>query len=294
MRASAIALSIGLAVVGIGKPAHAQSRPQIETTLIDGTDNVYIFRNGDAQSMFIVTRNGVIATDPIAYGKPTGGQDYVDEIRKVTDKPIKYLIYSHHHLDRVAGGQAFKDAGATVIAHKRAKNRLGLIVDPNTVLPDQTVSDRGKKLRLGGVTLELKYLGRNHSDSMLVMRLPKQKLLFVADLIPIGRVPGRRMIDSYPFEYEDSIRSVMALDWDRMIPGQPGPGGRLGTKQDVKNFLLLLQAASAEMKPLAQAGKCWDQAEKEFTLENYKNWPGYKAGRPFIAQRYCLLWGRGS
>ena len=56
--------------------------------------------------MFIVTKDGVIATDPIGYGRPTGGQDYVAEIKKVTDKPIKFLIYSHHHYDHIAGGKA--------------------------------------------------------------------------------------------------------------------------------------------------------------------------------------------
>src|SRR5262249_47522051 len=89
--------------------------PQIETTKVDGTDNVYIFRNGNHQSMFIVTKDGVIATDPIAYGRPTGGQDYIAEIKKVTDKPIKFLIYSHHHYDHIAGGKPFKDAGATIV-----------------------------------------------------------------------------------------------------------------------------------------------------------------------------------
>ena len=102
----------------------AAQRPQIATTKVDGTDGVYIFRNGNHQAMFIVTKDGVIATDPVAYGRPTGGQQYVDEIKKVTDKPIKYLIYSHHHFDHIAGGKAFKDAGARVIAHKRATERL--------------------------------------------------------------------------------------------------------------------------------------------------------------------------
>ena len=74
--------------------------------------------------MFIVTKDGVIATDPVAYGRPTGGQHYVDAIKKITDKPIKYLIYSHVHFDHIAGGKAFKDAGARVIAHKNATARL--------------------------------------------------------------------------------------------------------------------------------------------------------------------------
>ena len=95
--------SIGAALLAtmLSMPAQAQQRPQIETTKVDGTDNVYIFRNGNHQSMFVVTKDGVIATDPIAYGRPNGGQQYVDEIKKVTDKPIKYLIYSHHHYDHI-------------------------------------------------------------------------------------------------------------------------------------------------------------------------------------------------
>ena len=274
--------------------APAPARPPIATTKVDGTDNVYIFRNVNHQSMFIVTSEGVIATDPIAYGRPTGGQTYVDEIRKVTDKPIKYVIYSHHHFDHIAGGKAFKDAGATFIAHWRAKERLAALQDPNTVLPDETVGDNGRTITLGGTTLELSYLGPNHSDTNLVMRLPKEKIIFVVDTIPVGTVPGRGMIDFYPIESEAFIRKVIAMDWERLIPGHPGVGDRLGTKQDAQDQLTLLQDASAEMKKLAQDGKCWDTAEKEFKLAKYEGWPGYASGLPFIARRYCGLWGRGT
>jgi glyoxylase-like metal-dependent hydrolase (beta-lactamase superfamily II) len=74
--------------------------------------------------MFIVTLAGVIATDPISYGRPQAAITIVEEVRKMTDAPIKYLIYSHHHYDHIAGGKPFKDAGATVIAHRRAHERL--------------------------------------------------------------------------------------------------------------------------------------------------------------------------
>lgn len=276
--------------------AHAQQaeRPPYATTKVEGTDNVYIFRNGNHQAMFVVTSAGVIATDPVAYGKPQGGQLYLDEIRKVTDQPVKYVVYSHHHYDHIAGGAAFKAAGATFIAHRRAKERLAVLKDPHTVLPDQVVGDKGRTLKLGGTTLELSYLGLNHSDSTLVMRLPKEKLLFVVDTLPVGQVPGRGMIDFYPLESEAFIRKVLALDWERLIPGHPGPGDRLGTRQDVQNQLEFLQDASAEMKQLAQAGKCWDTAEKEFKLPKYENWPGYANNLPFVARRYCGLWGRGT
>jgi glyoxylase-like metal-dependent hydrolase (beta-lactamase superfamily II) len=274
--------------------AQAPARPQIETRKVDGTDNVYIFRNGNHQSIFIVTKEGVIATDPVAYGRPQGGEQYVAEIKKVSQAPIKYLIYSHHHYDHIAGGKAFKDAGATIIAHRKAKQRLEKLADPATPLPDETVDDKGRTIKLGGTTLELRYVGLNHSDSTLVMRLPKEKLLFVVDLLPVGTVPGRGMIDFYPLEAEQSIKRILSMDWERLIPGHPGPGDRLGTKKDVQDQLAFLQNASETVKTAARQGKCWDAAEKEVQLEKYKDWPGYANNLQFVVRRYCGLWGRGT
>jgi len=168
------------------------------------------------------------------------------------------------------------------------------VKDPFTPLPDEVV-EKSRTLKLGGTTLELTYLGLNHSDSTIVMRLPKEKILFAVDFLPVGAVPGRGMIDFYPLEAEASIKRVLAMDWERLIPGHPGqPGGRLGTKQDVQDQLAFLQDASAEMKKLAREGKCWDQAEKEFKLPKYESWPGYQNNLPFVARRHCGIWGRGT
>lgn len=285
-----------LAAVALGVVAHAQqpAPPPFATTKVDGTDGVYIFRNGGHQAMFVVTSAGVIATDPIGYGRPTGGQTYLDEIKKVTSQPVKYVIYSHHHFDHIAGGKAFKDAGATFIAHKRAQERLAAVKDPHTVMPDEVVGDGGRTVTLGNTTLELIYLGLNHSDSTLLMRLPKDKIVFAVDFISVGSVPGRGMIDSYPLEWEKSLEKVIAMDWDRLIPGHPGPGGRLGTKKDVQDLLTFLQDASAAVKAEAQAGKCWDGVEKGLKLPKYESWPGYETNLPFVLRRYCGLWGRGT
>jgi len=286
----------GLAAACLGAAAYAQQAapPPFATTKVDGTDNVYVFRYGNAQSMFVVTSAGVIATDPIGYGRPQAVVTYVDEIKKVSSQPIKYVIYSHHHFDHIAGGKPFKDAGATFVAHKRARERLVALKDPHTVLLDETV-DGARKITLGDTTLELTYIGLNHSDSSLIMRLPKQKVLFAVDFIPVGSVPGRGMIDSYPIEWEDSLKKVQAMDWDKLIPGHPGaPGGRLGTKQDVQNLLTFLQDASAAVKAEAQAGKCWDPVEKELKLPKYESWAGYETALPFVLRRYCGLWGRGT
>src|SRR5258705_7958035 len=156
------------ALVLAAAPAFAQAqapqRPQFSTTKVEGTDNVYVFRYGNHQSMFVVTSAGVIATDPIGYGRPQAVTTYIDEIKKVTDKPIKYLVYSHHHYDHIAGGQPFKDAGAKIVAHKRAKERLAALKGPSTPLPDEVFAKQ-RNLTLAGTTLELTYLGLNNSDT---------------------------------------------------------------------------------------------------------------------------------
>jgi glyoxylase-like metal-dependent hydrolase (beta-lactamase superfamily II) len=288
-------LSAIVALALLAPAGFAQDKPPTHQTIkVEGTDNVYIFRSGNRQSMFVVTSAGVIATDPGGYGQPARVPAYLEEIRKVTDKPIKYLIYSHHHFDHIAGGQPFKDAGAKIIAHKRAKERLAALKDPSTPLPDE-VMDKKKVIKLGATTLELTYHGLNHSDSTIAMRLPKEKVIFVVDLLPVGSIPGRGMIDFHPLEAEKAIQSILKLDWDKLIPGHPGaPDGRLGTKADAEAQLTFLQDASEAVKVAAREGKCWDGVEKELKLPKYESWPGYKNNLQFVLRRYCGLWGRGT
>jgi glyoxylase-like metal-dependent hydrolase (beta-lactamase superfamily II) len=274
-------------------PAPATSQPLFATTKVDGTDNVYVFRYQNHQSMFVVTPAGVIATDPISYGRPQAAVAYVAEIKKVTDKPIKYLIYSHHHYDHIAGGKPFKDAGATIIAHKRAKERLAARNGPDVVLPDEVVTGK-RSIKLGGTTLELIDTGRNHSDSSLVMLLPKEKIIFAVDFNALGAVPSRLAVnDSYPVEWEASLKRTLALNWDRQIPGHPGPGGRLGTRQDMEQQLAFMTELSAEVKKASDAGKCFDPATKEVRLPQYSTLLGYEQNIEWSTHRWCGYWGRG-
>ena len=84
--------------------------------------------------MFIVTPAGVIATDPISLRRPA--KPYIDAIQAVTKAPIKYVIYSHSHFDHTAGGQPFKDLGATFVAHRSAKERIQALKPADVVVPD--------------------------------------------------------------------------------------------------------------------------------------------------------------
>jgi glyoxylase-like metal-dependent hydrolase (beta-lactamase superfamily II) len=283
------AMLAAAALLAIAVPAFAQ-QPQFETRKV--ADNVYIFRYVGHQSMFVVTPEGVIATDPIAYLRPQAATTYIDEIRKVTQAPIKYVIYSHHHYDHIAGGKPFKDQGATFVAHVNAKAHLEQLKNPDVVIPDEVVEDK-RVIELGGTKLELHYVGRNHSDNSLVMLLPKEKILFVVDFIPIETVQFRDLPDGFLPDFFDSFDRVLALDWETMIPGHPYAGGRLGTRDDVRAAKQYMVDLSDAVKPAAAGGKCFDTAMKEVKLPKYEKWGNYEQYLPGNIERFCEYWGRG-
>ena len=244
--------------------------------------------------MFVVTSAGVIATDPIGYGRPQAVTTYVDEIKKVTNQPIKYLIYSHHHFDHIAGGKPFKDAGATVVAHTRGQERLGR-AQGSAHGPARRDGDVSRTITLGDTTLELTYLGLNHSDSTIVMRLPKEKVMFAVDFVSVGILPGTRH-DRFLPDRVGGVAEEGARDGLGQADSRPPRcSGRTARHQAGRPGLLtFLQDASAEVKAEAQAGKCWDAVEKELKLPKYETWPGYGQDLPIVLRRYCGLWGRGT
>jgi glyoxylase-like metal-dependent hydrolase (beta-lactamase superfamily II) len=272
-------------------PAAPAQPPLYATTKV--TDNVYIFRYGGHQSMFVVTPAGVIATDPIGERRPAA-KAYIEEIQKITKAPIKYVIYSHSHYDHIAGGKPFKDLGAVFVAHRNAQKRIAALKPADVVVPDQAVDGNKKVITLGGTTLELNYVGLNHSDNMLVMRLPKEKIIFTVDWIPVKGIQFRGMADTYVPDIEESLKKVIAMDWETLIPGHPGPGGvQTGTKEDAKNELAYLQDLSAAVKKAVDEGKSYADAQKDITLPKYESWPNYKPFLQMNIERYYDFWNRG-
>jgi glyoxylase-like metal-dependent hydrolase (beta-lactamase superfamily II) len=283
-------LPLILVLLFVSFSASAQQPPLFETRKL--SDTAYVFRYGGHQSLFVVTPAGVIATDPIAFLRPVAATTYIEEIRKITQAPIRYLIYSHHHYDHIAGGKPFKDAGARVIAHRNAKAQLEALRYADVVIPDEGVGNF-HAIDLGGVRVELHYVGRNHSDNSLVVLLPQDKLAFTVDFIPVGAVGFRDFPDSFIPEWLNSLDRVLALDWERMIGGHPFPGGRFGTKDDVRDQKQYITDLSEAVRVAAGQGKCWDAAMKEIKLPKYEKWANYDLYLPMNIEKFCNYWGRG-
>jgi glyoxylase-like metal-dependent hydrolase (beta-lactamase superfamily II) len=214
-------------------------------------DDTYAFVNSGYISLFIVTDEGVIATDPGSQQGPERAAAYQAAIASVTDQPVRYLIYSHDHADHATGGDIFD--GATFISHSLAVDKLAALNDPRVPVPEIAFNDQ-LQIELGGKRIELYYTGRNHSDNSIVLLYPERRLLFAVDFISVKRVPFQDLPDAYPEEWIESLRWIEEnLDFDTLVPGHPPLPG---TKADVtaqREYLedLIAAVRSAQEQGLA-------------------------------------------
>jgi len=140
--------------------------------------DVYTFRFSFYRNIFVVTDDGVIATDPL---NPTAGPLYRQAIRQVTDQPVKFVAYTHSHWDHAGGGHVLKDEGATFVAQSRCAENLLENPSPEVVSPDITFDDY-YKIELGGKSLEMFYYGPSHDNCLVAMLVNPDNLLFLSDI----------------------------------------------------------------------------------------------------------------
>lgn len=213
-------------------------------------DDAYAFVNGGYVSFFVVTDEGVIATDPGSQSGPERAEAYKAAIASVTDQPVRFLVYSHDHADHATGGAVFADT-ATFVSHRGAVEKIAALADPRTPAP-QVAFDTALSIRLGGKTVDLYYTGRNHSDNSIVLHYPEGRVLFAVDFISVDRLPYQNLPDAYPDEWIWSLRWIEEnLDFDTLVPGHPPLPG---TKADVTANREYLEDLIAAVRAAQDAG----------------------------------------
>lgn len=256
-----------IATVLFSLPALAQSTPKRAITKIAG--DLYRFQNNFHFSVFLVTPDGVIVTDPINAEAATWLKA---QIKKRFDKPIRYLILSHDHSDHSSGGEVFADT-ATVIAHENAKAAIMGESRP-TAVPDLTFSDR-MTVSLGGKQVELIYVGRGHSDNLIVMNFPAERTLFAVDIVSVNRLPYKNLSDSYHPGWTQSLKQIEAIDFDILAPGH----GPMGVKADVTAHRGYVSTLYNGVLNGLRTGETLESLKSNLTLDEYKGWSRYKEWR---------------
>lgn len=255
-------------------------------------DGLYVFRWWVYRNIFLVTDEGVIVTDPM---NPKAAKLLQKEIRKITDKPVKYVVYSHNHHDHISGGNIFKQQGAKFIAHENTLKEMNQHPSPVNPLPDITFENE-YTVQLGERSLELKYFGPNHGESLVVMRLPKEKILFVVDIVTPRRVAFRTMPDFWPDEWIRSLKEIEQLDFDYVISAH-GPANQpaIDPASVVAEQRMYLEDLMAAVKAELDKGiHSPDKLRKIVKLPKYKHWRSYDEWLPMNIERiwayYHMAW----
>ncbi len=270
---------------------------------IPGKDN----EGNTSNAGFIVTSEGVVVFD--ALGTPSLGWALLQEIRKVTDKKIRYLVASHYHADHIYGLQAFKDHTDAVIvaqerageykeneetADERANQRLDqrravlspwVNSDTRVVTPDITFRER-MTIALGDRRLTLFYAGPAHSSSDAMMMVEPDGVLFAGDIVQNGRIPFMNSDDVSTEQWLRSLGEVEKLDPKFIIPGH----GKASTeaKQAIAFTRDYIQYLRKAMSAAVESWSDFNVAYEQVDWSKYKDMPAFASNNRGNAYRIYL------
>lgn len=261
--------AMALLIIGLGLSGNVLAAEK----LTEIAANVYAYvdtRNMTAQNSFganagiIIGRDGILVVDTLVSSREA--QRFIKDIRAISDKPIRYVVNTHHHLDHAFGNADFARQGAVIISQLKDAANLkmhGQAVLGNAaeygltpqdmegteiVLPSLAFGDR-LDIDLGDRTVQLLYAGVSHTEGSILVYLPESRVLFAGDILFTGYHPFLGEGDIQ--EWVKVLDRIAAMDADKIIPGH----GPLSTKKDVrdmKEYLLVFDKKARELAPTAQ------------------------------------------
>ena len=227
---------------------------------------------GDPNSGVIIGEKFIMVSDATA--TPAMARDLIQQIRKVSDKPIKYVLLTHYHAVRVLGASAYMAEGATEIIASRGTYELivergaedmqsemerfprlfrGADSVPGLTWPTLVVGD-GKPGRqgslevdLGGVKVQIWHPGPGHTRGDTIAWVEEEKVLFSGDLVEYeaGVYTGDAQLEEWP----TTLEALRALQAEYIVPGR---GEAMKGNADVNKALDYTQRW---VTTLFQAGK---------------------------------------
>jgi cyclase len=223
--------------------------------------NVYWLEGGGGNTGVIVGDNGVIIVD--AKTTPAAGKMIIDEVAKITPKPITHVILTHSDGDHVNGLASFP-TGITIIAHEGNKKEQetalaagGRGAPPAGHLPTQVVSKDKETLTLDGEKVELYHWAPAHTSGDLIVYLPTQRIVFTGDIIATQR-PDPIIHPEKNGSSEGWIKTVQGiakLNADQFVPGH----GDVQTKAQIQSRLKATEEKRAKIVGLVKQGKSLDE-----------------------------------
>jgi len=223
--------------------------------------NVYWIEGGGGNSGVIVGDKSVIVID--AKTSAAGGKELLEDIAKITPKPVTAVIETHSDSDHINGLVSFP-AGITIIAHENNKKEQDIAFaaggrggPPEGYLPNQLVSKSKESLKIAGVKVELFHWAPAHTSGDLVVFLPDEKIVFTGDIIAAQLADPLIHLEKNGSSagWITTVKGITGLNADQFVPGH----GDLQTKAAIQKRLADAEAKRAKIKELVAQGKSLDE-----------------------------------
>ena len=269
-RISACVLFLALGWFAYTKLAYTQNPPPAKLTINKVKDDLYEIEGDGGNVAVYITDEGVILIDDKF---DRDHQNIVDQVKSVTNEPIKYVINTHYHQDHSGGNAQFLPtaeiistamARTNIVEHKQQGN-----VQPPAVSPARITFTTEAEVNLGGKQVRAIYMGRGHTNGDAVIYFPAIRVLHTGDLMA-GTSP---LIDynggGSVVEWTKTLDNALKLDFDTVIPGH----GAITNKAGLQTYRDNVEKMRTRVSGLIHEGK--GQAEVAKFMETEYKWaPG--------------------
>jgi len=260
--------------------ADAQEREWgVNRSIEQVSKSVYRWGSDNQYGAYIVGSNSIAVVD--GHYCPSGTMQWLkDELAKRHNVPVKYVILSHDHPDHICNTQVFDD---TAIAIGHANILQHIIREKRPSMIPEITFDESMDVLLGGVSLRLMYLGPSHSDNLIQVHVPGEKVMIAIDM-----AKGKSLFPDYrDMDVHSMLRILKILgnmaDIDIVLPGH----GPVSDQQNFHDQYRYMQALRDQVLDYIVQGKSLAEIRDLVTLAEFSDYGGYSR---WLDQNVVTMW----
>lgn len=243
--------------------AWTQQPPAPPLQLEKVADDLHVLTGSGGNVAIFTTAEGVILIDDKF---EPNVPEILENVKKVSDKPVRYVLNTHQHGDHTGGNEALLK-GAEILIQKNARANMATGKQPG--LPRLTYSEEASVF-LGGKEVRAHYYGRGHTNGDAVIFFPADRVVHTGDLF----VAGAPFIDyangGSGVAWPATLDKVLELDFDKVIPGH----GPVMTKQELLAWKKSFETVRERITALKRSGKGKEEANAALKFDDLPGWAG--------------------